>query len=245
MSCYAGAGARVSVIIPALNEQESIARVINDIPRGCVSEIIVVDNGSADLTAYAAAQAGARVVKESEKGYGAACLKGISAASDPDIIAFMDGDYSDYPEDIEAVLAPVAAGRADFAVGSRIAGSNGRQVLPPHSYWGNVLSVWLISILYGFRFTDLGPMRAIRYEALRRLHMQDRNFGWTAEMQVKAIINNLSVEEVPVRYRARIGTSKVTGTMTGSLCAGCKIIYTIMSCRVSMAGRKHHKKKNT
>jgi hypothetical protein len=145
----------------------------------------------------------------------------------------MDADYSDYPEDIETVIAPIIAGRADLVVGSRIAGRNGRHVLPPHSYWGNVLSVWLISFLYGFRFTDLGPMRAIRYEALQRLNMKDRNFGWTAEMQVKALINNLTVEEVPVRYRPRIGTSKVTGTILGSLCAGYKIIYTIMSCRLT------------
>jgi glycosyltransferase involved in cell wall biosynthesis len=218
---------KVSVIIPALNEQDSIGLVIRDIPKDVADEIIVVDNGSADNTAMVAEKAGARVVRESERGYGAACLKGIASAREPDIIVFLDGDYSDYPEEMGLVVAPIAQGTADLVIGSRISGGDGKSVLPPQAYWGNMLATLLIRMLYGHSFTDLGPFRAIRCSALTQLDMQDRNFGWTIEMQIKAVKQGLSIVEVPVRYRTRIGKSKVSGTFSGAIKAGVKIFYTV------------------
>lgn len=218
---------RVSVIIPALNEQDSIGLVIRDIPAHLVTEIIVVDNGSTDRTAEMARNAGARVVRESRRGYGAACLRGIASANRPDIIVFMDGDYSDYPEEVEQLVAPVVTGEADLVIGSRTAGSRSKRVLPPHAYWGNWLTTWLIAALYHYRYTDLGPFRAISHKGLMQLGMEDLDYGWTAEMQVKALIHGLKVVEIPVSYRKRIGTSKVSGTLAGSLKAGFKILYTV------------------
>jgi glycosyltransferase involved in cell wall biosynthesis len=218
---------KISVIIPALNEQDSIGMVIRDIPKDLANEIIVVDNGSTDNTVRVAQKAGARVVREDERGYGAACLKGIASAHEPDIMVFLDGDYSDYPEEMGLVVAPIAQGTADLVIGSRISGGDGKSVLPPQAYWGNMLATLLIRILYGHSFTDLGPFRAIRCSALTQLNMQDRNFGWTIEMQIKAVKQGLSIKEVPVRYRARIGKSKVSGTLSGSIKAGAKILYTV------------------
>lgn len=223
---------RVSVIIPALNEQDSIGLVIRDIPAHLVTEIIVVDNGSTDRTADAARNAGARVVRENRRGYGAACLRGIASADCPDIIVFLDGDYSDYPEDMERLVAPVVKGEADLVIGSRTAGGRSKRVLPPHAYWGNRLTTWLITVFYHYRYTDLGPFRAISHKGLMQLGMEDLNYGWTVEMQVKALIHGLKVVEIPVSYRKRIGTSKVTGTMSGSVKAGMKMLYTVISLRL-------------
>jgi glycosyltransferase involved in cell wall biosynthesis len=220
---------KISVIIPALNEQDSIGLVIRDIPKDVADEIIVVDNGSTDNTVREAQGAGARVVRESQRGYGAACLKGIASAYEPDIIVFLDGDYSDYPGEMGLVVAPIAQGTADLVIGSRISGGDGKSVLPPQAYWGNMLATLLIRMLYGYSFTDLGPFRAIRCSALKQLDMQDRNFGWTIEMQIKAVKQGLSIMEVPVHYRARIGKSKVSGTLSGSINAGAKILYTVFS----------------
>lgn len=224
---------KTTVIIPALDEQDAIGNVIGDIPRDRVSEIIVVDNGSRDRTADVARAAGARVLHEPERGYGAACLRGIAAARNPDVFVFLDGDYSDYPEELGKVLDPVASGEADLVLGSRIAGPDGRAVLPLHAYFGNHLITWCIRALFGHRYTDLGPLRAIRAAALQQLNMADRNFGWTVEMQVKALQQGLRVREVPVRYRARIGTSKVSGTVWGSVRAAVKILYSIARLRLS------------
>jgi glycosyltransferase involved in cell wall biosynthesis len=222
---------RVSVIIPAFNEQDSIGLVIRDIPKHLANEIIVVDNGSTDRTAEFARNAGARVVRENLRGYGAACLKGIASVNNPDIIVFVDGDYSDYPEEMGQIVTPVLKGEADLVIGSRIAGATSERVLPPHAYWGNRLTTWLINALYHHRFTDLGPFRAITCMGLKKLGMRDNNYGWTVEMQVKAIIHGLKVVEIPVSYRKRIGKSKVSGTIAGSLKAGIKMLYTVFSLR--------------
>jgi hypothetical protein len=218
---------RISVIIPALNEAASIGLVIENIPKGLISEIIVVDNGSTDSTAEIARQAGARIVYEQQRGYGAACLAGIAAATNPDIIAFLDGDYSDYPEELAMLAEPIIQGDADLVIGSRMAGADGRRVLPAQAYWGNRLATVLLRLLYGCCFTDLGPFRIIRASSLKALGMRDRNFGWTIEMQIKAVQQGLRIQELPVRYRQRIGKSKISGTLSGSIKAGCKILYTI------------------
>ncbi|MCX5904033.1 MAG: glycosyltransferase family 2 protein [Proteobacteria bacterium] len=220
---------KISVIIPVLNEQDAIGLVIRDIPKDVADEVIVVDNGSTDNTARAAQMEGARVVLEPHRGYGAACLKGIASAHEPDIVVFLDGDFSDYPEEMARIVAPIVQGTADLVIGSRISGGNGRRVLLPQAYFGNKLAAWLIDLLYHHRFTDLGPFRAIRCSALKQLDMRDRNFGWTIEMQVKAVKQGLSIIEVPVRYRPRIGKSKVSGTLSGSIKAGVKILYTVFS----------------
>ena len=220
---------RISVIIPALNEQDAIGLVIRDIPKDVADEIIVVDNGSTDNTAMVAEKAGARVVREPHRGYGDACLKGIASAHEPDIVVFLDGDYSDYPEEMARIVAPIMQGTADLVIGSRMMGDGGKQVLLPQAYFGNKLATWLIDLLYHHRYTDLGPFRAIRCNALNQLDMRDRNFGWTIEMQIKAIKQGLSIMEVPVRYRTRIGTSKISGTVIGSIKAGAKILYTVFS----------------
>ena len=229
---------RVGVVIPAFNEQDSIARVIGDIPTnhrddsGCeviVSQIIVVDNGSTDNTALQAESAGALVTPEPRKGYGQACLTGIAALDHCDVVAFLDGDYSDYPEQLMELLAPIVREQADLVVGSRVLGESERGALLPQARWGNFIATRLLRLLYGVSYTDLGPFRAIRREALEQIRMEDRDFGWTVEMQIKAAREGLRSCEVPVRYRKRIGTSKISGTFVGSLRAGHKILTTI--CR--------------
>jgi glycosyltransferase involved in cell wall biosynthesis len=218
---------KISVIIPAYNEEESLPHVLNDLPRDRLHQIIVVDNRSTDRTSEVARANGATVVYEKRQGYGQACLSGMDALDNPDIVVFLDGDYSDFPEEIDLLLAPILKGEADFIVGSRMILEESRKALLPQARYGNQLAVFLIRLFFGHRFTDLGPFRAIRYESLQAIGMQDKNFGWTVEMQIKAVQKGLRIREVPVRYRMRIGVSKITGTVSGTLKAGTKIIYTI------------------
>jgi glycosyltransferase involved in cell wall biosynthesis len=226
---------RIAVVIPALDEEEAIGLVIREIPP-VVSEIVVVDNGSRDRTAEVARAAGARVVVEPRRGYGQACLTGVAAVPDAEVIAFLDADYSDYPEQLVDVLAPILAGEADFVVGSRNLGQRARGAHPLHAVLGTRLCVGLMNLLIGTRATDLGPFRAITATALRALGMRDRNFGWTVEMQVKAARRGLRVREVAVDYRPRIGQSKVSGTVSGTVRAGAKILGTIARHAFSRAG---------
>jgi glycosyltransferase involved in cell wall biosynthesis len=218
---------KISVIIPAYNEEESLPHVLNDLPQDRLHQIIVVDNRSTDRTSEVARANGATVVYEKRRGYGQACLSGMDALDAPDIVVFLDGDYSDYPEEIDLLLEPILRGEADFIVGSRMILKESRKALLPQARYGNMLAVFLIRLFFGHRFTDLGPFRAIRYESLSAIGMRDKNFGWTVEMQIKAVQKGLRIREVPVHYRMRIGVSKITGTVSGTLKAGTKIIYTI------------------
>lgn len=218
---------KISVIIPAFNEESSIGLVLNDLPRDTLHEIIVVDNGSTDATAKVARESGARVVEEKQKGYGSACLRGIAELDHPDIVVFLDGDYSDYPEEITDLIQPILKGEQDFVLGSRMILPESRLALLPQARYGNRLAVFLMRIFFSHRYTDLGPFRAIRYDSLVKIGMQDRDFGWTVEMQIKAVKKELRTMEIPVRYRQRVGVSKITGTLSGTLKAGTKIIYTI------------------
>jgi len=218
---------KISVIIPAYNEEKSLPHVLNDLPRDRLHQVIVVDNRSTDRTAEVARKNGATVVHERRRGYGQACLTGMAALEDPDIVVFLDGDYSDYPEEISLLVEPILKGEADFVVGSRMLLAESRQAMLPQARYGNQLAVFLIRLFFGHRFTDLGPFRAIRSESLQAIGMRDKDFGWTVEMQIKAVQNGLRIREVPVRYRIRIGVSKITGTLSGTLKAGTKIIYTI------------------
>lgn len=221
----------VTVVIPARNEATSIGLVLREIPRS-IDRVIVVDNGSGDDTAEVARAHGATVVDEPRAGYGAACQAGIKLAGGGGLIAFMDADYSDYPADLEKVIEPVAAGRADLVIGARVPQQRRASALPPHQRFGNWLLCRMIGLLYGVHFTDLGPMRCIRREALEEMRMVDRDYGWTVEMQLKAVRMGLSVIEVPVSYRKRIGKSKISGTIRGSLAAACKIFYWIVKLSV-------------
>ncbi len=218
----------ISIIIPAINEEESIGLVLNDIPKDIAREIIVVDNGSYDNTVTVAKNLGAKVMSEPLRGYGSACIRGISVLKkDTDIVVFLDADYSDYPQDIHTILKPILTGNAEMVIGSRMLGVKEKGALLPQAVFGNKLAAFLIRLFWGFRYTDLGPFRAIRYKALLTLNMVDKNFGWTVEMQIKALKKGLQIIEVPVRYRRRIGKSKITGTFSGTVRAGTKIIYTI------------------
>jgi glycosyltransferase involved in cell wall biosynthesis len=220
--------ARVAVVIPVFNERESLPLVVADVPRDRVDEIVVVDNASTDGTPLVAQGLPARLVFEERRGYGSACLAGIAAleSAPPEVVVFLDGDYSDHPEELTRLLDAISAG-ADLVIGSRMLGNREPGALLPQARFGNALACSLIRLLYGYRYTDLGPFRAIRWEALRRLGMQDRNFGWTVEMQVKAVRKGLRIVEVPVSYRKRVGVSKITGTVSGTLRAGWKILWTI------------------
>jgi len=219
----------VDVVIPALNEESSIGQVLADIPWDLVRRVVVADNGSTDATASVAREAGAIVVAAPRRGYGSACLAGLDELrlDPPDICVFLDGDYSDHPEQLSEVIAPIVEGRAELVIGSRTLGEHEAGALLPQAVFGNWLACALIRALYGATFTDLGPFRAIRWEALEQLRMEDTNFGWTVEMQVKAARQRMRSVEVPVRYRKRVGVSKVTGTLKGTVMAGYKILWTI------------------
>lgn len=220
---------RTVVIIPALNEEQSIAQVVRSLP-SLVSEIIVVDNGSTDRTTEVARSAGATVLHERQRGYGYACLTGIAHAlkSNPDVIAFVDGDMSDYPEELPILLKPIQEDSFDLVVGSRMLGKREEGAMLPQAILGNTLAGFLIKMFWGYTFTDLGPFRAVRVDALKRMNMSDKTYGWTVEMQIKAAKLKLKCTEVPVRYRKRaLGTSKVTGSISGSIKASAKILFTI------------------
>lgn len=221
----------IVVIIPAVNEENSIARVVSEIPAGLVDEIIVCDNGSRDNTAENARACGATVVHEPRKGYGWACLKGMEYLDQqlekPDIVVFIDGDYSDYPQQMPIVLEPILNGHVDFVIGSRALGNREKGSMTFPQVFGNWLATRLMRVFYRVRYSDLGPFRAIRYDALKKLGMKDKTYGWTIEMQIKAAKNKLQYAEVPVNYKKRIGVSKVSGTIKGTILAGYKIIISI------------------
>ncbi len=221
----------IVVIIPAFNEENSVGKVVREIPMAWVDEVIVVNNNSNDQTAVQAAAAGATVLDEPVQGYGRACLRGIANAQDrqqkPDILVFLDADYSDYPEELVELIAPILAGSADLVIGSRVLGKRQSGSMTPQQVFGNWLATRLIRLFYGVHFTDLGPFRAIRFGSLIALDMRDQTYGWTVEMQVKAAKQGLRAVEVPVRYRCRIGHSKISGTVKGTILAGYKILTTI------------------
>ena len=220
----------IDLIIPAYNEADSIPWVLAEVPE-LVREIVVVDNNSNDETGIRAAKAGATVLREPQKGYGYACLRGINyvmqKSEPPDIIVFMDGDYSDYPEDLLQIVAPILEGNADLVIGSRDKKLREAGSMTPQQVFGNWLATTLMRILFNSRFTDLGPFRAIRTDALTGLKMEDKTYGWTVEMQLKALKRKLAYAEVPVRYKKRIGVSKVSGTVKGTIFAGIKILQWI------------------
>lgn len=217
----------IDVVIPALDEESALPRVLSDIPRPPVRRVVVADNGSRDGTARVAREHGAEVVHEPERGYGAACLRALEAlASDPpDIVVFLDGDYSDHPDELPLLVAPIVDGEADLVIGSRATGRRERGALSPQQRVGNAIASTALRVLYNVRYTDLGPFRAIRWSTLSSLGMEDRNFGWTVEMQIKAAKQGVPHLEVPVSYRQRIGVSKVSGTLRGSVSAGVKILW--------------------
>ncbi len=229
----------LAVVIPALNEEAAIGHVLRDIPSGLADEIVVVDNGSRDNTAAVARSFGATVLHEHRRGYGAACLRAIEYLKSrrPEIVVFLDGDHSDYPEEMARLIQPIEAGQLDMVLGSRIRGKRSPGAMLFHSYLGNIFCCALINCLHRSRFSDLGPFRAIRFDKLLALDMQDRNYGWTAEMQIKVVQRGLRVGEVPVNYRPRTGQSKVSGTMRGTLGVAFKIIWLAVKLRF-MASQK-------
>ena len=218
---------QIKVIIPAYNEQDSIGLVINDIPSN-VDEIIVVSNNSTDATEQNAKNAGATVLTENRKGYGYACLKGMeyiaTQMNKPHIVVFLDGDYSDYPEQLTELVHPIINQNIDFVIGSRVEKLRESGSMTPQQIFGNWLATFLMKLFFGATFTDLGPFRAIKYHKLLDLKMEDKTYGWTVEMQLKALKQKLSYTEVPMKYRNRIGVSKVSGTVKGSILAGVKIL---------------------
>jgi len=221
----------IRVIIPAFNERNAVGAVLKEIPWQMVTEVIVVDNGSTDDTAVQARRAGATVLTEHKKGYGNACLKGLDYISkheqSTDIVVFLDADHSDYPEEMIKLTEPIVNGNADLVIGSRALGNKEKGAMTPQQIYGNWLATNLIRIIFKVSFTDLGPFRAISWDALKQIGMKDRTYGWTVEMQVKAAKAGLKCMEVPVNYRRRIGKSKVSGTVKGTFLAGYKILYTI------------------
>jgi glycosyltransferase involved in cell wall biosynthesis len=222
----------VDIVIPAFNEAQSVGLVIADIPKHLVRNIVVVNNNSTDETASIAKEAGAIVLTETQQGYGAACLCGLDFLRKqeprPDVVAFLDADYSDHPEELPFVLAPIMDGRAELVIGSRSMGERQKGAMMPQQIFGNWLATNMMRVLYKSSFTDLGPFRAITWNALEKIQMADRDFGWTVEMQVKALKLGIPYTEVPVKYRQRKGVSKITGTIRGSVMAGYKIILTIL-----------------
>lgn len=223
----------ISVIIPAHNEEQSIGKVVSAIPSELVQHIIVVSNCSTDNTMKIAQEAGAIVLDEQRKGYGWACLKGIKKSKElnTDIIVFMDGDFSDYPEELPDLISPIIKNNMDLVIGSRVLGRREKGALTPQQIFGNWLATKLIRLFYGGRFTDLGPFRAIKSSSLEKLSMSDKTYGWTIEMQIKTVKHNMKYCEVPVNYRKRIGVSKVSGTVKGTVLAGIKIIFAVFKYR--------------
>jgi glycosyltransferase involved in cell wall biosynthesis len=223
----------IDLIIPAYNEEQSIGLVLDDIPKDWVREVLVCNNASTDRTPEVARAHGATVLDQPKKGYGSACLKGIEylmqkpADEQPDIVVFLDGDYSDHPEELPKVVRPIVEEDMDLVIGSRVLGAMERGAMMPQQIFGNWLATNLIRLFYKYEFTDLGPFRAIRYDKLMDIHMEDPDFGWTVEMQVKAAKHKLRCTEVPVTYRRRVGVSKVSGTVRGTFLAGHKILWTI------------------
>lgn len=220
---------KTAVIIPAYNEQDSIGKVVVGLPKAIISEIIVVNNNSTDETEENARKAGATVLLETFKGYGAACLTGIEYCKNKDfeVILFIDGDFSDYPEEASNILQPIFENKYDFVLGSRRLGKREKGALPIQSQAGSVLAGFLINLFWKYKYTDLGPFRAIKFSSLLDLKMEDKWFGWTVEMQIKAAREKLRTLEVPVSYRNRIGKSKVTGTLKGTIMASIIILSTI------------------
>lgn len=221
----------IHVIIPAFNEELSIEKVLAEIPQDLILETIVVNNASTDRTAEVAARAGATVLHEPRPGYGHACLKGIEYCKErsprPDIVVFLDGDYSDFPEETLTIVRPILEDEADLVIGSRTLGNRQKGSMTVQQIFGNWLATALLKLFFSVKFTDLGPFRAIRFSSLLELNMKDTDYGWTVEMQVKSAKKNLRSMEVPVRYRKRIGVSKVSGTLKGTVMAGYKIIFTL------------------
>ena len=222
---------KVNVIIPAFNEENGIGQVIREIPKDIIAEIIVVNNASTDRTEKVAQENGATVLREPTPGYGRACLKGIEYLRQlpvpPDIVVFLDADHSDYPEEIRELINPILENKADLVIGSRALGNKEKGSMTPQQIFGNWLATRLLKIIYGATFTDLGPFRAVRFRSLMLLDMQDKTYGWTVEMQLKAAKVGLRCVEEPVRYRKRIGFSKISGTVKGTIMAGYKILSTI------------------
>jgi glycosyltransferase involved in cell wall biosynthesis len=224
--------AEICIIIPALNEEKSISQVLGHLPQGFVSETVVVDNNSTDSTLSVASAAGATVLVEKLRGYGAACLKGINylkaRIQKPDIVIFLDADYSDFPEEALLLVKPIMDEDIDFVIGNRSRGKQQKGALKWHQAAGNRIATTLIELFYHQKYSDLGPFRAIKFSSLVELGMEERTFGWTAEMQIKAAKHKLTCREVPVSYRPRIGTSKISGTLGGSLLAGLSILAVII-----------------
>jgi glycosyltransferase involved in cell wall biosynthesis len=222
---------RVTVVIPTYNEAGSIAHVLDEIPASLVTEVLVVDAGSTDGTAEIAAAHGARVIVERRRGYGRACLAGLASARDPDTVVFLDGDYSDRPGELGRLIEPIQEGRADVVLGSRLAGGLAPGAMPWHAVFGNRLAASLIRWLYGIRLTDLGPFRAARYEVLRALDLRELTYGWSVELVTRGTMRGYRVTEVPVSYHRRIGVSKISGTMRGSIGAAWCIFAGIVKNR--------------
>jgi glycosyltransferase involved in cell wall biosynthesis len=218
---------KIIVIIPAYNEEKAITNVVREIPK-IVSEIIVVNNNSTDNTAKIAFENGATVLSERRKGYGYACLKGLEYISSykikPDIVVFLDGDFSDCPDELTKLINPILNKNIDFVIGARVPSLREKGSMTPQQVFGNWLATFLMNLFFNSKFTDLGPFRAIKYDTLLDLDMQDKTYGWTVEMQLKVLKKNISYIEIPVHYKNRIGVSKVSGTVKGSLMAGIKII---------------------
>ncbi|MBI3952290.1 MAG: glycosyltransferase family 2 protein [Acidobacteria bacterium] len=234
-------GARISVIVPALNEEQSIGKIVAAIPEW-VDEVIVVDNGSTDRTAEIALAHGARVVFEPRRGYGSACLAGLVALGNPDVVVFLDGDFSDHPDEMPLLVDPITTGNADMVIGSRMLGRVESGALTPQARFGNWFACTLILLFWQTRYTDLGPFRAVRFSTLSQFGMRDRTYGWSVEMQIKAARQRIRVQEVPVSYRRRIGKSKVSGTIKGIIGAGWKILYTIF--QAALFSRKDTKSRD-